>query len=441
MAQRAIFLGMLGALALAGCEEREVVLPGDRLGVREVLQSQLVGETVSDTQSRAISIPAAQNNSDWAQSFVSPSNRVSNAALSATPALLWSTNIGEGDGRRVRLNVDPVAGGGRVYTVDSAHVVRAVSNTGDILWSYDQTPLRDSAEQAQGGGLAFAGDRLYVASGFGALTTLDAATGREIWSQKLGNSVTGAPTIRDGVVYLVSGDQVAWALEAEDGRIRWQIDGVGDSHNVAGAPAPAVGDKHVIFSFGNASVQAAFRQGGLRLWNADILGRRGGIAIGNVDDITGDPVISGNTVYAGNYAGRVVALSLFDGERLWTARHGAKGAIWPTGDSIFFVSDLNKLVRLDAATGEQIWTVDLPFYETSRKPQKRRGRAYTMQGPILAGGRLIVAGSDGLLRSFDPADGSLTSSIEMPDGATARPIVAGGTLYIVSAAGDLLAYR
>lgn len=441
MAQRAIFLGLLGALALAGCEEREAILAGDRLGVREILQSQDQGEVAAVNQSRAASIPAARQNADWAQSFVSPANRVANAALSDTLALQWSVNIGEGDTRRTRLNVDPVAGDGRIYTVDSAHMVRAVSAGGEILWSYDQTPLRDGPEQAQGGGLAFDDGRLYVTSGFGTVTVLDAATGAEIWTQKVGNTVTGAPTIYDGVVYLVSGDQVGWALEAEDGRIRWQIEGQGDSHNVAGAPAPAVGDKHVIFSFGSASVQAAFRKGGLRLWNVDILGRRTGIAIGNVDDVTGDPVIYGDTVYAGNYSGRVVAMSLYNGEREWTARQGAHGAIWATSDSVYFVSDLNDLVRLDAKTGEQVWVSDLPYYQPSRNAQKRRDSAFTMQGPILAGGRLIVAGSDGLLRSFDPTDGSLVASVEIPDGATTRPIVAGGTLYVVSKDGDLLAYR
>ena len=42
---------------------------------------------------------------------------------------------------------------------------------------------------------------------------------------------------------------------------------------------------------------------------------------------------------------------------------------------------------------------------------------------------------------FDPTNGALVRSIEIPGGATSDPVVAGGTLYVVSADGKLLAYR
>lgn len=179
----------------------------------------------------------------------------------------------------------------------------------------------------------------------------------------------------------------------------------------------------------------------MRLWSADIVGARRGFAISLVDDITGYPVIDGDTVYAGNHSGRVVALNVNSGERLWTAQHGAMDPVWPAGNSVYFVSDLNELVRLDATDGSQIWAVDLPGYEPVRRPQRRRDSAYTNQGPILAGGRLIVASSDGFLRSFDPTSGELVSQTEIRGGATTRPIVANGTLYVVSTDGVLHAYR
>jgi outer membrane protein assembly factor BamB len=53
----------------------------------------------------------------------------------------------------------------------------------------------------------------------------------------------------------------------------------------------------------------------------------------------------------------------------------------------------------------------------------------------------MVVSSDGLLRAFDPTDGSLTYSTEIPGGAAAQPAVAGGVLYVVSGKGQLLAFR
>ena len=188
-------------------------------------------------------------------------------------------------------------------------------------------------------------------------------------------------------------------------------------------------------------MQAALRQGGLRIWSADVVGRRTGVARATVTDITGDPLIAGNRIYAGNQSGRLVALEAGSGERLWTARMGALDPVWPAGDSVFLVSDENRLVRLDAATGEQIWAVDLPGYVPVRKPQRRRDAAFVNHGPVLAGGRLIVASSDGALRSFDPVSGALLASAPIPGGATTRPVIANGTLYVISRDGMLLAYR
>ena len=60
---------------------------------------------------------------------------------------------------------------------------------------------------------------------------------------------------------------------------------------------------------------------------------------------------------------------------------------------------------------------------------------------VMAGGRIIVVSSDGILRAFDPVNGNLVHTAEIPGGAAAQPAVAGGTLYVVSGKGQLLAFR
>ncbi|GGG61027.1 pyrrolo-quinoline quinone [Salipiger pallidus] len=436
-----ITAGLIGLTVLAGCEEADVILPGERYGTREVLEGASTTDPAPMNGARAISLPAISSNGAWAQSPASPAMRVGNAALAASLSPVLSVDIGAGDSRRNRLNVDPVAADGRIFAMDSEHVLTAVSTSGQVLWRKPMIPARDTAQQAQGGGLAVSGGRLYVASGFGSLTALDPATGAEIWQQQLGGTATGAPSVQGDLAYVVSGDSRAWAIETATGRIRWQIESVESIHNFAGAPSPAIGAKSVIFGFGNGGVQAAFREGGMRRWNGAVSGSREGYAIATVSDLTGGPVIADGRVYVGNHSGRVAAFSEGSGDRLWTAQMGTLAPIWPAGDSVFLVSDTYKLVRLDASTGEQVWSVDLPGYEEVRRPQRRRDSAYAHHGPILAGGRLIVASSDGYLRSFDPTNGALTGVTEVPGGATTMPIVAGGTLYVVSTDGQLLGYR
>lgn len=427
---------VLAATLLSACSEREIVLPGARETLRD-------GTSLaqSEAPAQAASLPPQTRNAAWPQSHATPATRTDHASLNSTLAEVWSAGIGQGDKRRARITADPVAADGRIFTLDSAAVVTATSSAGETLWQADLTPEADNAGDSTGGALAYGDGRLYVTSALGDVTALDPSTGNTLWSQVLGNTGTGTPTYAGGLVYLVSGDTTAWALEADTGRIRWQLDGLADAHNVMGGPAPVVTPQRVIFAYGSGDLQAAFRQGGLRLWSTPLAGARSGFSVGLVDDVTGDPVARGDTLYAGNFSGSFVALELANGERRWTVPMGAMGPAWVTADSVYFVSDILQLVRLDAATGARIWQVDLPGYVERRRPQRRRDSAYANHGPVLAGGQLWVASSDGALRAFDPTDGALTQTVPLRGGATTAPIVVDGTLYVVSTKGTLHAFR
>lgn len=420
-------------MGLSACSEPEVILPGKREAIRP--DSEI--ETVN--QSAAISLPKQVANANWSQSHGNPSYRTAHPALSTSPSLAWSVPIGAGDGRKQRINTRPVVADGRIYTLDSAARVSAVSPSGQLLWNSNLVPSRDEEGQATGGGMAYADGVLYVSSGFGVLTALDATSGKQIWRQELDATGSGVPTVRDGLIYLVAGDDTGWAIHAKDGRIAWQVEGTPSASNVLGAPAPVLTKDLVIFAFGSGDLVATFRRGGLRRWSASVAGQRVGSTLARISDVTGEPVLVGQRAYVGNHSGRTVAFDTSNGDRIWTAQEGAIGPVWPAGNSLFQISDRNQLLRLDAKSGALIWAVDLPGY-LKDKPGKRAA-VVAHYGPIVAGGQVLIASNDGQLRLFDPRDGSLSQSIEIPGGATAAPVIAGNTLYVVSSKGNLLAFR
>jgi outer membrane protein assembly factor BamB len=440
---RAAVLVLLAATLLAACSEPDVILPGQREDIRSVLQD--AGDMALDqaafpgNQTRAIALPAVRDNAEWTQTTGTPATRIAHPALAQSLSLQWAANIGEGDSRKYRITADPVVSQGRVFTLDAQSVVAATSTAGATLWQTDLRPARDAPGDATGGGLVVAGDTVYVSIGYGVLAALDAGTGAARWSQQLDGSGSGTPAVSGDLVYVTSGDNTGWAINRSDGTVAWQIGASDDTNNILGAPAPALTDDLAIFAFGSGEVQAVFRRGGLSRWDASILGKRPGRALSNVSDVTAAPVVDGGRVYVGNQSGRIAALDAASGARIWSAREGAVGPVWPVGDSVFALSDLNELLRLDAADGSRIWGVALPNF-VERKP-KKQSRVVAHHGPILAGGRIIVASGDGALRSFDPASGALAGLVEIPGGATSAPVVAGRTLYVVTARGQLLAYR
>lgn len=436
-----IYLGLVFVLVLAGCQRDDPILPGIREGIRDeqVNAAFVPNEEASDENDLPLVLPKPIVNADWPQSIGTELTRVAHPALSKTPQLVWSVPIGAGDSRKSRITADPIVAQGRVFAMDAQSKVSAFTTAGAAVWSTDLVPENENASDATGGGLAYGDDKVFVTSGFGLITALDAATGAVVWQQNMRATGSGSPTYLEGLVYAVSGDDVAWALDAKTGRIRWQLSATPDLSNVLGGPAPALSQKYAVFAYGASEFQGAFRKGGLRLWDAQIAGQRPGFSSARIGDITGDPVIVGDRIFTGSHSGRTVALNLANGERLWTAKDGPLNRVWPAGNSIFMITDRNELVRINAENGRRIWGKALSFFK-SKKP-KRQARIIAHQGPIIAGGQLIVASDDGFIHLYNPTTGTETGTVPLPGGASSNPIVAGGTLYVVTSNGKLLAFR
>ncbi|MGY6548097.1 MAG: outer membrane protein assembly factor BamB family protein [Roseinatronobacter sp.] len=431
-------LGLVSSLLLASGCSRDFILEGERLPVRAAFVERTLDAPVSRAQ--PIALPAMVTNTEWTHRLGSPSTRIAHPALGSALQPVWSVSIGQGDGRRHRITAEPVTAGGVIYTLDSRARVSAVSTSGEIVWTRDLTPaFARSPDAASGGGLAIGDGKLFVTSAFGMLWALDLRTGAEIWSRRFDAGLSGAPTVAGPHVYVVANDSTAWAIFAATGQADWQLAGAPSPSSMMGGAAPAVTGDLVLFPTPAAELIAARRDTGQIMWRRAVAGTRVGIASAVVTDVTGDPVVQGDVVFVGNQSGRVMALQRSTGTPLWTANEAAHGPVWPVGGSVFLMSDRNRLLRLDAATGALVWATPLPLFTTAR--ERRRAEIYPHYGPTLAGGRLIVGSSDGVLRSFDPVSGALLGETELRSGAASSPIVAGGTLFVVSRDGRLTAYR
>ena len=60
---------------------------------------------------------------------------------------------------------------------------------------------------------------------------------------------------------------------------------------------------------------------------------------------------------------------------------------------------------------------------------------------LLVGGIVAAAGTNRQALSISPYDGKLLGKLEMPAAVTVPPVVANGTLYVLSNNGELAAFR
>lgn len=432
-------LAALAALALLGaCGDRNPPLPGERLALRDGLAGAPAARA---NRAVPLSLPAAAANADWSQRGGNAAHQLAHPALGPALQPLFFTDIGEGDSRRARITAEPVVAGGRIFAMDARAIVSALAPNGSLLWQADLTPPEARREDASGGGLASDGRVLYVTTGYGRIHALDATSGAELWQQDVNAPAGAAPALSGNLLYVVSRDSRAWALETATGRIRWQMGGTpAVSTFAAGGAGVALGAGMAVVPFPSGEVRGVFPEGGLQRWAQVVAGSRpgqsGGIA---ATDIAGGPVVVGDTAYVANAGGRMAAIDIASGERRWTASEGTTGGLWVAGGSVFVINDVNELVRLSAADGQPVWRVQLPLWVGDNP--RRRAERFVHYGPVLAGGRLITASSDGVLRQFDPASGALLAEQALPAGAASAPVVAGGVLYVLLGDGVLAAFR
>jgi len=460
---RASTLAILAVLTASACRQPEHILPGPRYDLRDLSDAQSILSRTNPVpdqptppqpprqignppyavtgKATKLSLPAAKAVSSWPVEGQNAQHLTPNAALH-TGALsqAWSVQIGMGNAKRSRMPSGPIAAAGRIFTVDANNTVSAVSPAGQVLWHADLTPPDVVPGAVTGGGLAYADGKLFVTTGFGALIALDASSGQQLWIKKFDAPITAAPMVDGNLVYVVSRDGYGWAISTSNGKMLWEIEGTAATAGNLGAGAPAIAGKAVLFPFDSGEVDAVLRLGGISLWSASIAGERTGSARGGeVNGIIGGPVISGSTAYIATGAGRLAAVDTDSGARLWTATEGGMGPVTVAGGSLFLVSDQGLMMRLNASDGSTVWSAPLPLYVNPKVAA--REDIYVHYGPILAGGRLIVASTDGLLREIDPTSGTLLRTTSLGAPAAAAPIVVDGTLYVLTADGQLRAFR
>ncbi len=437
--------GVAIALAiLAGCGDDEVILPGERLDVRDRGDSTAtviadLGPGIAEGPAPSVGLPVAQVNAAWTHPGGNAAHSIAHPALQRALEPIWSASVGDGNSRGHRITADPVIADGRIFTQDSRALVSAFSLSGQTLWTHDLTPESDRADDASGGGLAVSGNTLFATSGFGTLTAIDVSTGAVRWTQRLNSPATGAPAVDGDRVFVTTRNATGWAIDAANGRILWEVLGRKGVSALVGGPGPSVAGPIVVFPFASGQMVAAGTSTGAQVWAASVAGQDISRAFSAVGDLSGAPVVDTTRLYAGSHAGRVAAISLASGQAEWTARVGALNPIWLGGNSLFFVTPENVLTRLDAATGQQIWSVELPLFEARRASRSKS--TFVHYGPVVAGGRLIVASDDGVLREFDPVTGAVLRETDLGRGAARNPVVAGGVLYLVTDNGQIRAFR
>jgi outer membrane protein assembly factor BamB len=431
---------MMAALALSGCGILKKSAPktpvlGERVAV---LTTEVDVQVDPATAALPMALPEPVVNAEWAQPGGNASKSMGHLALGNALGTAFSISIGEGGSPSSGLASAPVVANGRVYTIDTTATVRAFdAQTGATVWQTQFGTERGSNSSLFGGGVSYSGGRVYATNGLGFVVALDITNGGIVWQKRPAGPLRGAPTIAGDTIYVMTQDNQIYSLRAADGVTNWSKAAALEIAGVFGTGSPAFAQGTVVAGFSSGELNAYRYENGQLVWQDALQRTSIRTSVSSLSDIDADPVIDSGQVFALGQGGRMVALELVSGQRLWELNIAGISTPWVAGDWVFVVTDDAKLLAIARANGKIRWINQLPRY---LKEKSKRG-PISYSGPVLAGGRLMVAGSNGALINVDPTTGAFQSQTALRAGISLAPVVANSTLYVLDDSGRLHAFR
>ena len=209
------------------------------------------------------------------------------------------------------------------------------------------------------------------------------------------------------------------------------------SEGVLGQATPAIDPTIAVIPYSSGEIFALRNETGRIAWQDNLVSIRHTNALWSLTDISTPPVIDHGMVYSVSQGGRFVAIDERSGARVWQHEVGSSNMPWVAGDFIYLLDNNNELVCISREKGGVRWISQLQTHEDMEK----RKRPVFWQGPVLAGGRLILTNSLGQIIEASPEDGRVLTTTAASDLIEVAPVVADGTLYILTNDGALSAYR
>jgi outer membrane protein assembly factor BamB len=442
--RRAALLGAAGLLA--GCETvtdlsdqlfgtSKVPLPGER---QPVLGLARAPEADRLARERPFALPEPRANAEWPVAGGTADHAPGHLALGRPLAEAWRASIGSGTGLRQRITAPPLVGGGQVFAMDAFGWVTALDLArGGRRWQTDTRP-RGDREGALGGAMAYRDGTLFVATSLAEIMALDASTGAIRWRAPMPAPARGGLAIAGDRLVVPNIENHLIGFSAEDGRRVWTFRATPVRAMLVGQPSPAVVVDVAVAAFASGELVAVRAGDGRVLWNESLGGLTGaGATLADIPAIGALPVVDRGRVFALGLGGAATALDLRSGRRVWERE--ITGLVTPAavGDWVFMVSRENEMFCLGRDDGRVRWITQLPLFVNER----RRTGPIAWGPPVVAGGRLLVAGSHGELLEIEPAGGEIEARQRLPGGVTLQPAIAGGTAFLLTDGGSVVALR
>jgi outer membrane protein assembly factor BamB len=335
---------------------------------------------------------------------------------------LWSAGVGDGQGDGL-YRLQPAINRDVIYAASAEGEVRAFERAkGKSLWKVDlDTPLS--------GGVGVYEDVVLLGSSEGFVLKLDASSGELLWSTQLRGEVLSPPQANGKVVIAQTYDGKLQGLDFHSGEVLWTYDSNVPVLTIRGTSVPILNNGVVYTGFANGRVLAFDAQTGSIVWEVRVAISQGRSEIERIVDVDGTMQLAGNELYAASYQGRVVAIDVASGRKLWQQDVSSFSGV-SQGFGNIYVADEDGTLTAYLRNGQGVrWTqTALGYRELSR--------------PTPVSSYVAVADLEGYVHLLSQVDGEFVGRVKVDgDGVRADMLSDGNTLYVFGNSGKLAVYE
>lgn len=350
---------------------------------------------------------------------------------------LWTSSIGDGAGES-GLRLRPAFADGVLYAASTDGKIAAFDATsGKTLWSKSSSTKgwfgwgdKKRKDAFYAGGPGVSGDLLAIGTLDGHVYGINAKDGSPRWEATLNSEVLTAPAVVGGFVIVRTGDGRLYGLDSTSGERRWAYDqGNVPLLSLRGNGPLLVANGVVFFGSDNGKLVALRLDNGEKLWEQTLASGEGRTEIDRLNDADGSILLDGTTLYGAAYHGNLVAVDGPSGRPLWSRPFSTFTSVDVAGNALYGVNEDSQVWAFDKNGGADMWKNDKLKYRW-------------LSAPAVQGSYVVVGDVEGYVHWLQTSDGALAARERLSKKPIrAQPLVVGDTVYVEDVKGRIGAYR
>lgn len=335
---------------------------------------------------------------------------------------LWSHGIGNGNGELYN-RLAPAIHDEKIIAAAANGEIEAYDRiSGRSLWDAD-------IDQPICGGVGVGGGLVMVGTDDGRVWALDEKNGKTLWKTQLNGQVLSPPQSDGNTVVAVTFSGNLIGLDAKTGEKKWLYAAGAPVLSLRASSAPLLYDTGVIAGLNNGKVVAVDFNNGQPLWETRVGVAQGSSEIERQSDIAGNLLIDNDMLYVVSYQGRLAALDLRSGRRLWETNASSYVGLSAGFGNIYVVASNGNITAFTKNNQGARW-------EQTALARRQ------LSGSATFAGYIAVGDFEGYLHLLAQSDGHFVARERVDsDGIRVAPIVVDDILYVYGSGGKLAAYK